>query len=279
MRFADIIISAAIGGTIGFAASHYVAGQPDPTRNDASMAKTWIDERLKGLGLESKGDFDSQISDAIAQFLSDQPEAVVAALKKHQANLAAREADNLRKTVADLDDVLMTQTNDPFVGAILANTEVTIVEFFDYRCGYCKRSLETVMTLAKDDPTLRVVMKEFPILGPESVAVTRLSLAANSIDPTRYSDLHRALMEHRGGYDKVSLLSVVAEHGYDPVKVEEAMNSKAVSDHIKKSYEIAEALGIRGTPAFVVGDRVISGAVSTTTLREAIETARGTNKG
>ena len=191
MRFADIIISAVIGGAIGFAASHYVSGQPDTNGYAADMADARIDER----------------------------------------------------------------------------------------CGYCKRSLENVMTLVKDDPTLRVVMKEFPILGPESVVVTRVSLAANSIDPSRYSDLHSALMTHRGGYDKASLLAVVAENGYDPAKVEEAMGSQGVSEQIKNAYEIAEALGIRGTPAFVIGDRVIPGAVSTATLREAIETARGASKG
>ncbi|MGZ0188265.1 MAG: DsbA family protein [Alphaproteobacteria bacterium] len=279
MRFADIIISAVIGGAIGFAASHYVSGQPDTNGYAADMADARIDERLKMLGLENKGDLDSKISGSIAQFLSDQPEAIVAALEQHQTNLTAREAEDLRKTVTNLGSALTAQSNDPAIGADLASAEVTLVEFFDYRCGYCKRSLENVMTLVKDDPTLRVVMKEFPILGPESVVVTRVSLAANSIDPSRYSDLHSALMTHRGGYDKASLLAVVAENGYDPAKVEEAMGSQGVSEQIKNAYEIAEALGIRGTPAFVIGDRVIPGAVSTATLREAIETARGASKG
>jgi protein-disulfide isomerase len=279
MRFADIIISAVIGGAIGFAASHYVSGQRDGNEYATDVAEARIDDRLKTLGLVSKGDLDGRVSGVIAQFLADQPEAIVAALEQHQTNLAAQEVEDFRKTVANLSGALTAQSNDPAIGADLASAEVTLVEFFDYRCSYCKRSLENVMALTKDDPTLRVVMKEFPILGPESVTVTRVSLAANSIDPARYSNLHAALMTHNGGYDKASLLTVVAENGYDSAKVEEAMGSDIVSEQIKNAREIAEALGIRGTPAFVIGDRVIPGAVSAATLREAIETARGASKG
>ncbi len=283
MRIVDIVISAAIGGLIGFAASHYTAESGGLATGAMAGLDAQIDAqitaRLDALGVKGADDLDSRISGGVAQFLADQPEAVMAALERHQASAAEREAEALRQTAAGLFDALTKQPGDPAFGADAATADVTLVEFFDYRCGYCKRSLETVLALAEQDPKLRVVLKEFPILGPESVAASQISLAAYQIDPTRYKALHAALMRHRGAYDKASLLGVAAEAGYDPVAIEAALTNGAIKTHISNGYEIAQALGIRGTPAFVIGDRVIPGAVSADTLREAIETARAANKG
>ncbi len=279
MRLADIVIAAVVGGAIGFAASHYVAGQRDETAAVEAMIDARVADRLAALGLEDKGALDGRISGGVAQFLADQPEAVYAALEQHQANIAAAEEEERRQTVANLGPALFEQPEDPAFGATEAEADVTLVEFFDYRCGYCKRSLETVLALAETDPKLRVVMKEFPILGPESIAATRVSLAAYRTDPAPYRDFHAALMRHRGGYDKEALLQIAAEAGYDPAAVAANMEDEAISKQIRNSYEIAEALGIRGTPAFVVGDRVIPGAVSADSLRDAIETTRAARKG
>lgn len=279
MRILEIAVTAVVAAAIGFAASQYAQRDGDGSADLAKLVDERIDARFDGLGLASGGDLDSRISGGVAQFLADQPEAVYGALERHHANEQAREAEALRQTVASLGDALTGQTGDPAFGADAATADVTLVEFFDYRCGYCKRSLEGVMSLAESDPKLRVVLKEFPILGPESVAAARASLAANRVDPSRYMDFHVALMRHRGGFDAASLLAVAAAAGYDPSAVEAAMADDAITIQIRNGYEIAEALGIRGTPAFVVGDQVISGAVGPDALRRAIEDARNARKG
>ncbi len=282
MRIMDLAKAAAVGGVIGFAASHIVVDAakdgadsgPDIAALVDARVEAAVDARMADLGLASATDLDSRISGGVAQFLADQPEAVMTALEQHQVNEKAREEDARKETLASLGDALTRQPGDPAIGASAETAEVTLVEFFDYRCGYCKRSLETVLDLAKEDPTLRVVFKEFPILGPESVAATQVSLAANLVDPSRYDALHNALMRHSGAYDKATLLGVAAKVGYDPVEIEAALANGAIGAQIRNGYEIAEALGIRGTPAFIVGSTVIPGAVSGQRLREAIEAAR-----
>lgn len=278
MRIMELAIAAAVGGAIGFAASLAMVDAPKAGPDISALvdarAQEQVDARLADLGLATATDLDSRISGGVAQFLADQPEAVMTALELHQMNEKAREEDARKETLASLGDALTKQPGDPAIGASAETAEVTLVEFFDYRCGYCKRSLETVLDLAKEDPTLRVVFKEFPILGPESLAAAQVSLAANQVDPSRYDALHTALMRHSGGYDKATLLGVAAKVGYDPVDIEAALANGAIRAQIRNGYEIAEALGIRGTPAFVVGSTVIPGAVSGERLREAIEAAR-----
>lgn len=276
MRIVEIAIAAVLGGAIGFAASQLATDDDrDAGQDIAAAIDAGVNKRLEALGLTDAAALDGKISGGVAQFLADQPEAVMIALEQHQANQKAQQEAELRKTVASLGDALTGQSGDPSLGADASEADVTLVEFFDYRCGYCKRSLETVMALADEDPKLRVVLKEFPILGPESLAAAQVSLAAHNVDPSKYKGLHLAMMRHRGGYDPASLLGVAAKAGYDPVAIEAAMKDGAVRQQIRNGYEIAEALGIRGTPAFVIGDRVIPGAVSGATLREAIEEARG----
>lgn len=282
MRIAPIAVAAIVGAVAGFAASQFSKPAEDAAGAQAQIdaqIDARLDSRLEALGLAEKDRLDWRIAEGVEAYLADKPESVYAALERHQLNEQRREEEERRQAVADLGDALTGQKNDPAMGASAAEADVTLVEFFDYRCGYCKRALAGVMALVEDDPKLRVVMKEFPILGPESVAATRVSLAANLVDPSRYMAFHVALMQHRGSYDSATLLGLAAEHGYDPAKVQEAMGNDAVTAQIRNGYEVAEALGIRGTPAFIVGDTIIPGAVGKDRLKEAIEAARAAKKG
>ena len=274
MRLADIVISALVGGAVGFAASHYLASQSDTADEVAAIVDARVQDRLTALGIAQKSDLDSRISGGVAQFMVDQPEEVLAALERHQANEEKRQDEERRKAVLALGDALTNQPGDPVIGASAEEADITLVEFFDYRCGYCRRSLETVLAIAETDPKLRVVMKEFPILGPESVAAARMSLAAYKLDPKLYEPLHLALFAHGGGYTKDDLLTVATTVGYDPDALEAAMAEQGIREQIRNAYDVAEALGIRGTPAFVIGEQVIPGAVSEARLREAIAEAR-----
>lgn len=117
-------------------------------------------------------------------------------------------------------------------------------------------------------------MKEFPILGPDSVTASIISLASNMVNPDKYGDLHDRLMQHQGPYDEATLLAIAADAGYDPSKIQAAMTDKSLNSQIQNARAIAEALNIRGTPAFIIGDKIIPGAVPLQQLRSAIEEAR-----
>lgn len=278
MRMLHVIVSAVVGGAIGFAASHTVSQRDDPAPLVAAAVdkavKQAVNERMAALGVETAADIDGKISGGVTQFLTDQPEAVVAALEAYQAQEQAKEAQKLKDAVRNLSSALTEQAADPVFGADTASADITVVEFFDYRCGYCKRALDSVIALADEDKKVRVVLKEFPILGPESVTASRVSLAANAIDPKLHFPLHEALMRHRGSFDETTLLGLAAAAGYDPLIVAEKMKSNEVSAHIRHTYETAEALGIRGTPAFVIGEEIIPGAVSKSAMHDAVKAAR-----
>ena len=178
------------------------------------------------------------------------------------------------KLLRSLNDPLFSQPTDPSIGATASEADVSIVEFFDYRCGYCRRAHSSIVELIKTDSKIRVVLKEFPILGPDSVSAAMISLSANMINPEKYADLHDRLIQHQGPYDEATLLALAADVGYDPAGIQAAMTNKALTTQIENARQIAEALNIRGTPAFIIGDKIIPGAVPLQQLRAAIEEAR-----
>ena len=273
MRFPEILLSAAVGGVIGFAASEY-AGSLTGSPSQETNTKDLVSMQLSDLGITSKSSLEGIISAEVSKFLNEKPEAVVAALEKYQENQAKVAEVERVKTLRSLKDALLNQSSDPSLGATAAEADVTLVEFFDYRCGYCRRAHSSVLELAKSDKKLRIVMKEFPILGPDSVTASIISLASNSLNPDKYGDLHDRLMQHQGPYDEATLLAIAADAGYDPSKVQAAMTDESLNSQIQNARAIAEALNIRGTPAFIIGDKIIPGSVPLQQLRSAIEEAR-----
>ena len=149
---------------------------------------------------------------------------------------------------------------------------VTLVEFFDYRCGYCRRVAPEVKVVAEEE-NVRVVFKEFPILGPESMTAARVSLATWDVAPEAYPDLHDALMSVPGQLTEDRIYTVVEEQGLDVERIRDAASDPTVEERIEANMRLAEAMGVRGTPAFVVGDEIIPGAVGRDRLREAIRAA------
>jgi protein-disulfide isomerase len=153
--------------------------------------------------------------------------------------------------------------------------DVTLVEFFDYNCGYCKRALADVRALMKNDPKLRVVLKDFPVLGPESVEASRVSLAVkNQLKGDKLFDFHVKLMETRGRINGERAIAVARELGVDTAKLQRDMESAEVKQAIQDNVVLGDKLGLSGTPAFVVGDEVISGAVGIEPLRKTVAGVR-----
>ena len=152
--------------------------------------------------------------------------------------------------------------------------DVTLVEFFDYSCGFCKRALADTLALLADDPHLKIVLKEFPILGPGSAAAARVAVAARMQDPAKYLAFHRALLGGAGPASEPKALDAARDQGFDMARIEKDMTSDEVVATIDEDMKLASALGVSGTPTYVIGKEVVVGAIGAAGLKERIAEAR-----
>ena len=149
---------------------------------------------------------------------------------------------------------------------------MTVVEFFDYRCPYCKAVAKDMIATLQAEGDVRIVFKEFPILGPESELAAKAALAARRQD--KYLPFHQALMAYKGQLDEAAIHDVAEDVGLDVEQLQEDMAAPAIADVISRNIALANALSIGGTPAFVVGDTLVPGAVDMKTLRDMVAKAR-----
>lgn len=157
--------------------------------------------------------------------------------------------------------------------------DVTLVEFFDYNCGFCKRSLVDVQELIKQDPKLRVVLKEFPVLGADSVEASRVAVAVkNQIKGDKYWAFHTALMGQRGRVNGQKALEVAREHGVNIDQARRDMEAPATREVIEQTVVLGDRLGLTGTPAFIIGDEIVFGAVGVEQLKTRIASVRKCGK-
>lgn len=212
------------------------------------------------------------IEEVVRQVLRDNPEILVEAI--HAAR-AKQETDERNRAVRALSERRKDLERNP-ASPVFGNPDgdVTVVEFFDYRCGFCKRAHPTMAELLKSDPKVRVVLKEFPILGPESILASRTALAVHRMDPAKYRPFHDALMTDRAAVSRERLLQVAKSVGIDIGKLEKGIADPAIDAIIGETMELAQSLGINGTPAFVIGDQIVPGAVDIDTLKQLIAKAR-----
>jgi len=154
--------------------------------------------------------------------------------------------------------------------------DVTFVEFFDYNCGYCKRALIDMVELMGKDPKLKVVLKEFPVLGPGSVEAAQVAVAVRMQDRTgkKYLEFHQKLLSARGQADKAKALANAKDVGLDMARLDKDLKSEEVAKTIEESMKLAEALGLNGTPSYVIGNDVVIGAVGQAALAQKIQAAR-----
>lgn len=162
---------------------------------------------------------------------------------------------------------------DPVGSAWAGNPhgDVTLVEYFDYDCGYCRASMPMLAQLVKDDPKLRIVYREFPVLTPESADAARWSLAAAKAG--KFAAFHDALFAG-GPVSEATMVAAAKAAGLNPAKLRTAAADPAIADEIDRNLSIARQLGMTGTPSWVIGDRVISGALPIDRMKQAIADAR-----
>lgn len=213
------------------------------------------------------------IEEVVREFILNNPEVIVEAVHNLQERQKKESHARAQSNLAGKRAELLNDPETPVVGN--PNGDVTIVEFFDYRCGYCKRVMPSLQETLKTDKNVRVVLKEFPILGPESVTAAKAALAAWRTDKKKYEALHWALMSTTGGLPESRVLKIAADVGYDAKALKKAMDDPKIEALIHKNYILAEALEINGTPAFVIGNEVVRGATDLASMRQLIAKARG----
>lgn len=154
--------------------------------------------------------------------------------------------------------------------------DVTLVEFFDYSCGFCKRALPDLLALIKDDPNLRIVLKEFPILGPGSVEAAKAAVAVRMQDPDgqKYLAFHQELLGSNGPASGDKAIAAATHQNLDITQLQQDMASDEVKTTLAEDMKLASELGIKATPSYVIGNDVVVGAIGLVALKNQIDTAR-----
>lgn len=211
-----------------------------------------------------------EIRNTVREYLIENPTVIVEALEALQERQQLSEQRTSNSALAANRESLLNDRRDPSIGNPEAS--VTVVEFFDYQCPYCKRMADDLVKLAAEDPDLRIVFKEFPVFGDGSTLATRAALAADK--QGKYTEFHLALMNLRGAPSESAISRLADRHGLDSERLRRDMASDEIEAAIQANYRLAQQIGVRGTPAFVIGDQLIPGAMSLDAMRELIARER-----
>ena len=210
------------------------------------------------------------IEDIVRAYILKNPEIIREAVEALQAKEQQSAEERRVEAIAKLKDELVSDPTSPVLGN--PSGDVTVVEFFDYRCPYCKPTAPVVDQLVKEDGRIRRVMKEFPILGPESLFASRVALAAKA--QGKYEALHRLLIGAKGALDQDTVMKFAEKAGADMERLKRDMHAPVIDEVLKKNRDLAGALEITGTPAFIIGNEFVPGAAELDTFKAIVARAR-----
>ena len=219
---------------------------------------------------EMSADRRQAIEAVIEDYLVRNPQVIERALRALDAKRKADEARAVETAIKTYAKELFQNPKTPLGGN--PNGDVTLVEFFDYRCGVCRRVHPVVAKLIKSDKRIRRVYKEWSILGPESVFASRAALASRA--QGKYLAFHKALMEYPGGLNKAKVLQVATRIGIDTARLLRDMEAPEVERIIRRNHAVAQALRLNGTPSFLFGDRLIRGGLNLATMKLLVAQVR-----
>jgi protein-disulfide isomerase len=241
----------------------------------------WVSTLLAGLMAAPAGAQDDQASnfspaeeDAIRQLVRDyllaNPEVLMEAAQVYRERQQGIQQQQARQTLVMRREELDRDPDSPVIGN--PDGDVVVVEFFDYRCPYCVRVAEDLREVVEDDGNIRLVMKEFPILGPESMVAARMALAAEK--QGKYEELHFAMMTVSGKLTEAKAFKIAKKIDLDMDQLRRDMEAPEIDAMLQRNFALAQALQINGTPAFVIGDEVVRGAIDMRALRQIVGQAR-----
>jgi len=276
MNKAILLGSAGVVVALGMLAVGFVAGSPQSAKADTVQAvqvaaadtKAPSDAKVPG---DTKVDR-KEVEGIIRDYLLKNPEVLL----EVQDALEAKQKEEQRLAnlgvIKDAKDEIFNSTFDGVVGN--PKGKMTIVEFYDYNCGFCKRAIDDMKALTKADPDLRFVLKEFPILSPDSQKASVVSMAFHLMHPEKYGAFHTALLGGQGRATEATAIKVALSLGADEATLREKMKDPRIAETLSRTYDLATKLSITGTPSYVVGNEVIFGALGQQVLAEKIEEAK-----
>lgn len=264
-----------LAGALGFSALN----KPTP-QTDTAAVQAMIAEAITAYDAQRPVDAPAQnvaqidqatLNPMIESFLMSDPKILQRMSVALDTTIKAEDSAKATAAIASMHDKIFNDPGQVVLGN--PNGDVTLVEFFDYNCSYCRGALPDMAALLAEDPNLRVVLKEFPILSNESIDAARIAVLVGDTD-VDYWTFHETLFSSRSKVDKKVALDAAADLGLSPVALELDMNGEAVAQKIQTSYEIAKALNITGTPTYVIGNEIIPGAIGIDELRSRIANMR-----
>lgn len=211
---------------------------------------------------------DDHIRQVVKDYLIKNPEVMLEVQDALNDKQEKKIAESQTSTLQSKKDEIFNSPND----AVLGNPKgsVTLVEFFDYNCGYCKKSYPDLENLIKSDPKLRVVIKDFPILGPDSVKAHIVARAVMKIMPEKYAEFHKELLTIPGRSNEEKAIKIAVKLGLDEQRLRSTMQDESLQQAFVDNGQLAYALGINGTPSYILGNNVLVGAVGENILKAKI---------
>ena len=211
-----------------------------------------------------------QVQELVREYILENPEINSEAIVELQAKEERARSEKQAVALTTHKKALFNPIENTVIGNPKGN--VTVVEFFDYNCGYCKSMFSAVREILEEDGNVRMVMKEFPILGPGSVVAARAALASR--EQGKYPELHMALLGHKGSLNQASVEGIAKDVGLNIDKLRADMKNPEINEILGNNMALAKDLGIEGTPALIVGDTLVPGAIGVDRLRDLISDAR-----
>ncbi|MDQ6437936.1 DsbA family protein [Mesorhizobium sp. LHD-90] len=261
MNKAILLGAAGVAAAIAMLAIGFVAGRPAAVASDTPQVMI-ADSKLDRAEVET----------IVRDYLLANPELML----EVQTALESKQKEEQRvanlQIIEDARSEIFNSATDGVVGN--PNGKVTIVEFYDYNCGYCKRAQEDMLALTAADPDLRFVLKEFPILGPDSQKAHVVSQAFLKLMPEKFGEFHNELLGSKSRATEAAAIKIAVALGADEARLREEMKNPAISEAFGRTYDLANKLAITGTPSYVVGDEVVFGALGREVLAEKVALAK-----
>ena len=238
----------------------YKSSKTHPTVPDDSKTAV-IDNSSKNVADDSETITKSAVKDIIKEELKDNPEIVISAIESHVSKQQDAHNKKVQQSVVDFKEQLLNDVNDPKYGT--PNAKNSIVTFYDYNCGYCKKMSEVIKQIVDGKQDVYIVFKELPILGADSLKASKLAIAVYKIAPVKYLDFHFALMDDSSDSSiDQKVQNICKTLGIDNAKLYKEIEDPSVQSVIDKNLEIAKGIGFRSTPTVIVNEQLIPGYVN-----------------
>lgn len=218
-----------------------------------------------------------EIENIVQDYIKANPQLIIASVQDMQKREFEESMKKSKEAVIKKKDEIQGKESDIQLVAGNKDGDVTVVAFLDYRCGYCRKVNTEIKELIKKDPKVRVLFKEYPVLGEASLRIAKTALAVYLYDPTKYLDFHNAVMSSNDPNDKF-ILNTLKLLNLDTAKIDQLIGDPRISNEIAAVAMLSQEIGVRGTPAFIIGDELIPGAVDANTMLNLVQKAREAKK-